>query len=149
MNMTNHIKGIETFTPKYGEEYWFVAFWQKAKYGISVVHFVWDGSSRDYFCLKLNNCFKTKEEAENNKEIIFKKLTKNGNNNFKNNQKYWYVTFINDDVPVLYGNATYWNRDSFDYQNLYIGNCFHTREEAEANKFRIYKELTGKEWGEE
>lgn len=29
-----------------------------------------------------------------------------------------------------------------------VGNCFRTREEAEAQKYEVFKRLTGKEWSE-
>ena len=39
---------------------------------------------------------------------------------------------------------------SYDNDNLRvdIGNCFKTREEAEAQKYEIFKRLTGKDWHE-
>jgi hypothetical protein len=35
-----------------------------------------------------------------------------------------------------------------DYMCAYCGNCFRTREEAEAHKYEIYEKLTGKRWEE-
>ena len=34
-----------------------------------------------------------------------------------------------------------------DYVQKYCGNCFRTREEAEREKYNVYKKLTGREWG--
>lgn len=39
---------------------------------------------------------------------------------------------------------------SYDNDNLRVdtGNCFRTREEAEAAKYEVFKRLTGKDWNE-
>lgn len=41
-----------------------------------------------------------------------------------------------------------WRESPIDCALLKVGNCFKTLKEAEENKYHIYKELTGKEWGE-
>lgn len=38
----------------------------------------WAGDTNDYMRLKIGNCFKTEEEAENHKEEVFDRLTKDG-----------------------------------------------------------------------
>lgn len=53
--------------PKNDDDYWIVT-------NTSVGTFVWVDSMFDYSCLKLGNCFRTKEEAEANADRIRKEI---------------------------------------------------------------------------
>ena len=44
------------------------------------------------------------------------------------------------------GTRIYSSYDVDSLTNIYCGNCFRTRKEAEEHKEEIYKKLTGKEW---
>lgn len=64
----------------------------------------------------------------------------------KSGERYYYVYFIhNAKLEVL---NSIWRCETADCQFKYCGNCFRTREEAEREKYNVYKKLTGKEWKE-
>lgn len=44
--------------------------------------------------------------------------------------------------------GTIWTDYCMDFLNLKAGNVFRTKKEAEAHKYEVYKNLTGKEWEE-
>ena len=54
----------------------------------------------------------------------------------KNNEQYWTV----EEDSIL---CDSWDNDMSDYSYLKLGNCFRTKEEAEANADRIRKEIMG------
>ena len=54
----------------------------------------------------------------------------------KNNEQYWTV----EEDRIL---CDSWDNDMMDYSYLKLGNCFRTKEEAEANADRIRKEIMG------
>ena len=53
------------------------------------------------------------------------------------NEKYWYVTGFGDVESAFFGDTI---SDRYCIAN---GNCFRTKEEAEANADRIRKEIMG------
>ena len=54
----------------------------------------------------------------------------------KNNEQYWTV----EEDSIFYDS---WDNNMMDYSYLKLGNCFRTKEEAEANADRIRKEIMG------
>ena len=54
----------------------------------------------------------------------------------KDGENYWTV----EEYGLLYDS---WDNDMMDYSYLKLGNCFRTKEEAEANADRIRKEIMG------
>lgn len=60
----------------------------------------------------------------------------------------WYFMFLfcGGDFCIA---GTQFNEYSIqDLTNVYCGNCFRTREEAQKHKVEIYEKLTGRKWGE-
>lgn len=61
------------------------------------------------------------------------------------NQEYYHVYWEKHCIFVL---GAIWNSNIFHHlSRKYCGNCFRTKEEAEAHKHEVYKKLTGREWG--
>ena len=54
----------------------------------------------------------------------------------KNGRTYWTV----EEDRIFYDS---WDNDMMDYSYFKLGNCFRTKEEAEANADRIRKEIMG------
>ena len=63
----------------------------------------------------------------------------------KKEEKYWYVWWDSKNLDTSY---THWDSAVSNWADKYCGNCFRTKEEAEAHKYEIYEKLTGKKWGE-
>ena len=63
----------------------------------------------------------------------------------KDGEEYWSVAWCGDYICVT---NNMWNckQMSSDYMRQYCGNCFHTKEEAEREKYNVYERLTGKKW---
>lgn len=68
----------------------------------------------------------------------------------KGGDRYYYATWMVGADGALIGTNDSVYRAYFppDCMNVDIGNCFKTREEAEAAKYEVYKRLTGKDWSE-
>lgn len=68
----------------------------------------------------------------------------------KANEDYFYVGWLYDGehwrfcIETTYFDAT----ETRDNLNVDTGNCFRTREEAEAAQFDVFERLTGKKWEE-
>ena len=64
----------------------------------------------------------------------------------KEGEQYYMFTFNGGDFCLA---ATEFDEYCIvDLTNLYCGNCFRTKEEANNNKAEIYEKLTGKKWEE-
>ena len=61
------------FKPKHGEAYWYI-FWNARSLTPYVGSSSWMGDSLDYMKLYSGNVFRTKEEAEESKWNLIKKL---------------------------------------------------------------------------
>ena len=61
--------------------------------------------------------------------------------------EYYYAVYRHTHGDMKIGSVC-WCSCWSDYVQKYCGNCFRTREEAEAHKYEIYKKLTGREWEE-
>lgn len=61
---------------------------------------------------------------------------------------YWQRNLATNKWEIGVAMANYY--DSYQQHNFCVdtGNCFRTSEEAEAQKYEIFKRLTGKEWSE-
>lgn len=69
----------------------------------------------------------------------------------KYGDKYYYVAFVrgsDTSYPEISDEDTIWTDNHFDFLNLRAGNVFRTHGEAESNKYKIYRNLTGEEWKE-
>ena len=67
---------------------------------------------------------------------------------FKPKSGEWYFMFLfcGGDFCIA---GTQFNEYSIqDLTNVYCGNCFRTREEAQKHKVEIYEKLTGRKWEE-
>jgi len=60
---------------------------------------------------------------------------------------YWRVLWDGHD-SVIEAFSLSWDGGTKALEDRYCGNCFRTEEEANAEKYNIYKRLTGKEWKE-
>lgn len=58
----------------------------------------------------------------------------------KRNEQYWTLA-----CEAFTPNRAVWDDCAIDYCRLKVGNVFRTKEAAEQNRARIYKELTGKD----
>ena len=63
----------------------------------------------------------------------------------KENETYWYVYWNPSSKELRVLDAEFCDTE-ICYQHKFCKNCFPTREKAEAQKYNIYKELTGKQW---
>lgn len=61
----------------------------------------------------------------------------------KMDENYW--TYSHDDFEVF---QSYWLDSAIDYARKKCGMMFRTKEEAERERPRVYKELTGREYDE-
>ena len=59
----------------------------------------------------------------------------------------WFVP--KDKTPFIRSFSHIFKGDGKDYKIIAAGAAFKTQEAAERNKYAVYKELTGKEWGNE
>ena len=76
------------------------------------------------------NTFSLRELLLGNREIIKMPWEP------KQGELYWTV----EEDSIFYDS---WDNDMMDYSYLKLGNCFRTKEEAEANADRIRKEIMG------
>lgn len=63
----------------------------------------------------------------------------------KEGERYWYVYWTAEHIGVT---DMPFEDDDMHYHHKYCGNCFRTEKEAEAHKFEIYENLTGRKWEE-
>ena len=68
----------------------------------------------------------------------------------KSGNKYYHVGWgkVANKWLIKVYQFTYMSRCAGDNLRIAVGNCFRTREEAEAAKYEVFKRLTGKEWNE-
>lgn len=69
----------------------------------------------------------------------------------KEGENYYYVSWLeegNEWKIRAESEPEYWPAYDGDVLRVDIGNCFRTREEAEAQKYEVFKRLTGKDWHE-
>lgn len=68
----------------------------------------------------------------------------------KKGENYYYVSWCKENGKwiISAAEAEYWPIYDGDALRVDIGNCFQTIEEAEAQKYEVFKRLTGKEWSE-
>lgn len=62
-------------------------------------------------------------------------------------EKYWCVQFCGQgkDKNIYVDEFTY-AEDICDYQNISMGNCFQCKADADKMKYKIYKQIAGKDW---
>lgn len=68
----------------------------------------------------------------------------------KKGEKYYYVSWCKENGKWIISAAEqeYWPTFDGDVLRVDIGNFFQTIETAEAQKYEVFKRLTGKEWSE-
>lgn len=68
----------------------------------------------------------------------------------KNGEPYYYVSWLKScgKWTICAGRTQYLNSYDNDTLRVDTGNCFHTKEEAEAAKYDVFEKLTGKKWDE-
>ena len=61
--------------------------------------------------------------------------------------KYWHVLWYDGTYnKCIEPFRLMWDNSKNCWQDKYCGNCFRTEEEAQSEKYSIYKKLTGREW---
>lgn len=68
----------------------------------------------------------------------------------KNGEPYYYVSWLKScgKWTICAGRTQFLNSYDNDTLRVDIGNCFRTKEEAEAAKYDVFEKLTGKKWDE-
>ena len=62
----------------------------------------------------------------------------------KDMETYYHVAWSRGNMLVL---SAYWVSGVSSHDaRMYCGNVFHTRAEAEENKYKVYERMTGKKW---
>ena len=67
---------------------------------------------------------------------------------FKPKSGEWYFMFMFCGGDFCLAGTQFNEYNIQDLTNVYCGNCFRTREEAQKHKVEIYEKLTGRKWGE-
>ena len=67
-------------------------------------------------------------------------------------EHYWVIGIIRDCDTWEYCEPRVvnlrWNGFELDYYDVYCGNCYRTKEEAEAHKYEFYERVTGEKWSD-